>query len=91
MAASLLLWPHRSWSRSQGLPLREHSKTFLFEPLGMTNSGWHLTDHDPIVSRCPMPTPQAKPRPSATTDFQTIPAANFEVPSWIWASTQQAT
>ena len=29
-----------------GTPLDDHSDSKLFQPLGMTNSGWHLEDHD---------------------------------------------
>ncbi len=33
-----------------GLPLREHSKKNLFEPLGMNNTGWHLSDFEDVNS-----------------------------------------
>ena len=33
-----------------GLPLREHSKKHLFEPLGMNNTGWHLSDFEDVNS-----------------------------------------
>jgi CubicO group peptidase (beta-lactamase class C family) len=29
-----------------GMALDDHSDKAIFEPLGMTNSGWHLEDHD---------------------------------------------
>ena len=33
-----------------GVPLREHSKKYLFEPLGMNNTGWHLSDFADVHS-----------------------------------------
>lgn len=33
-----------------GVPLREHSKKHLFEPLGMNNTGWHLSDFEDVNS-----------------------------------------
>ena len=36
-----------------GTPLDDHSDLYIFGALGMTNTGWHLADHDPDLVAMP--------------------------------------